>query len=74
MKSQIDSLVRQILAALAQPSPIVPELAAYMQLRGLDGHSQAVEMRCTLERWAEYLPSEKDRQYAQEQLDALPFF
>jgi hypothetical protein len=42
MKTQIDNLVRGIRHDLAQPSPAVPELAAFFQAIGADGLSKAV--------------------------------
>ena len=53
MKTQIDNLVRGIRHDLAQPSPAVPELAAFFQAIGADGLSKATEQRAILGRWAE---------------------
>ncbi|NKF94885.1 hypothetical protein GO290_01953 [Ralstonia solanacearum] len=75
MKTQIDNLVRGIQHDLAQPSPTVPELAAFFQAIGADGFSKAVEQRAILARWAKdmsLLPGVRD--YARQQLDSLPAF
>ena len=53
MTTQIDNLVRGIHHDLAQPSPAVPELAAFFQTIGADGLSKAVAQRAILGRWAE---------------------
>lgn len=75
MKTQIDNLVRDIRHALAQPSPAVPEVAAFVQAIGADGPSRATEMRAILGRWAEDVTLPQDvRAYAQQQLATLPAF
>lgn len=75
MKTQIDNLVRGILHDLAQPSPAVPELAAFFQAIGADGFSKAVAQRAILGRWAEDVTLPPDVcDYVQQQLDTLPAF
>ena len=75
MKTQIDNLVRGIHHDLAQPSPAVPELAAFLQTIGADGLSKAVAQRTILGRWAEDVTLTPDvRDYAQQQLATLPDF
>lgn len=75
MKTQIDNLVRGILHDLAQPSSGVPEVDVYFKSIGADGLSKAVEQRAILASWIEDMSFALDvRQYAQEQLDALPCF
>lgn len=75
MKTQIDNLVRGIRHDLAQPSPAVPELATFFRTIGADGLSKAVAQRAILSRWAEDATLPPDmRDYAQQQLDALPAF
>lgn len=75
MTTYIDNLVRLILQALAQPSPAVPELAAFFQTIGADGLSKAVAQRAILGRWAEDVTLTSDvRDYAQQQLATLPDF
>ena len=75
MKTQIDNLARGILHDLAQPSPAVPELAAFFQAIGADGFSKAVAQRAILARWAEDVTLTPDvRHYAQQQLATLPDF
>ncbi len=75
MKTQIDNLVRGIHHDLAQPSPAVPELAAFFQTIGVDGLSKAVAQRAILDRWAEDMTLPPDvRDYAQQQLATLPDF
>ena len=75
MKTQIDNLVRGIRHDLAQPSPSVPELAAFFQAIGADGLSTATEQRAILGRWAEDVTLTSDvRDYAQQQLATLPDF
>ncbi len=75
MKTQIDNLVRGIRQDLSQPSPAIPELATFFQAIGADGISKAVAQRAVLRRWAKDLTLPLDmRDYAQQQLDALPTF
>ena len=75
MKTQIDNLVRGIQHDLAQPSPAVPELAAFFQAIGADGFSKAVAQRAILVRWSEDVTLTPDvRDYAQQQLATLPDF
>ncbi len=75
MTTQIDNLVRGIHHDLAQPSPPVPELAAFFQTIGADGLSKAVAQRAILGRWAEDVTLTSDvRDYAQQQLATLPDF
>ena len=75
MKSQIDNLVRGIRQDLSQPSPAIPELATFFQAIGADGISKAAAQRAVLRRWAKDLTLPLDmRDYAQQQLDALPTF
>jgi len=75
MTTQIDNLVRGIHHDLAQPSPAVPELAAFFQTIGADGLSKAVAQRAILGRWAEDVTLTSDvRDYAQQQLATLPDF
>ena len=73
MTTQIDNLVRGIHHDLAQPSPAVPELAAFFQTIGADGLSKAVAQRAILGRWAEDVTLTPDvRDHAQQQLATLP--
>lgn len=75
MKNQIDNLVRGIQHGLAQSSPTVPEVAAFFQAIGADGFSKAVAQRTILASWAEDVTLTADvRDYAQQQLKALPAF
>lgn len=75
MTTQIDNLVRGIHHDLAQPSPAVPELAAFFQTIGADGLSKAVAQRAILGRWAEDVTLTSDvRDYAQQQLATLVIF
>ena len=75
MKTQIDNLVRGIRHDLAQPSPVVPELAAFFQAIGADGLSKAREQLAILRRWAEDATLPPDvRDYAQQKLTTIPDF
>ncbi len=75
MKNKIDNLVRGIQHDLAQPSPTVPEVAAFFQAIGADGFSKAVAQRAILASWAADVTLTADvRDYAQQQLNALPAF
>ncbi len=75
MKIQIDNLVRGILYDLAQPAPSQLELAAFFEAIRAEGHSRAAAQRAVLATWAKDggLPANV-RQYAHQQLDALPAF
>ncbi|WP_155831783.1 hypothetical protein [Hylemonella gracilis] len=70
MKNQIDALVRSIRHALEQSPPTVPEVAALLQATGMDGPSRAGAQLAVLARWADD-PDFEEREYAQQQLDAL---
>lgn len=75
MQSKIDDVVRQIQESLDQPPPAISELSSALKVLGVDSHSQAVELRALLMRWAEDISfSEPDRQYAKQRLEQLPPF
>ncbi len=72
---EIDNLVRKILQNLRQPSTCTPEVSAFIQSIGADGRSMAILLRTILANWAEDATMSLDvRDYAQQQLAALPDF
>lgn len=75
MKTQIDALVRSILHDLAHPAPADPQVAAIYYALGLDGITRARKTRAVLASYDDdgQLSAEA-RQYAREQLEALPAF
>jgi hypothetical protein len=75
LKTQIDALVRGIRHDLAHPAPADPVVAAAFYALGLDGLTRARQQRDVLASYDDdgQLSAEA-RQYAREQLKALPAF
>ena len=75
MKSQIDTLVRGILYDLEHQRPADPQLMPVFQALNADNMSSAYQQRDVLVSYGEDGNlSDEDRQYAREQLEALPPF
>lgn len=69
MKEQIDVLVRTIRAAHSKPLAADFQLATLLTTIGVDGLSEARQLRAVLARWAEDTRlSAGDRAYALQQL------
>jgi len=75
VQAQIDTLVREIRHHRVRPLPTDDHLAAVVLALGIDGNSVAAQLCSVLASYIEdeRLPVEQ-RQYAQQQLDALQAF
>lgn len=75
MKSQIDTLVRGILYDFEHQRPADPQLMPVFQKMKADNMSSAYQKRDVLASYGEDSNlSNEDRQYAREQIQALPPF
>lgn len=75
MKTQIDALVSGIRHDLAHPAPADPQLATIYYALGLDGTTRARKARAVLASYnGDGQLSVEIRQYAREQINALPVF